>query len=110
MAQFIKPLPNPLPLGCGIKRHRRITALKYFDRVLGGRRVEIRLSLPQHVKTVEEVLDEGSLGIKIDIPIPYTAEILFFAYFIHFTIIKYEYPAEILLRALGREIEDEHIG
>ena len=62
------------------------------------------------MKTVEEVLGEGSLGIKIDIPMPHTAEILLFAYFVRFAIVKYEYPAKTLLRALGGEIEDEHIG
>jgi len=59
---------------------------------------------------VEEVLGEGSLGIKIDISMPYTVEILFFVYFVRFAIVKYEYSAEILLRVLDREIEDEYIG
>ena len=83
--------------------------MKHFNKVPGGRRAEIRLSLPQHVKPMKEVPGEGSLGIKIDIPIPYTTEILLFTYFIHLAIIKYEYPVKILLRALSREIENEYI-
>ena len=110
IAQFIKSLPNPLPLDYGIKRHRKIIISKYFNKILDGRRVEIKLSLSQHVKTVKEVLGEGSLGTKIDIPMPHTAKILLFACFVRFAIVKYEYPAETLLRALGKEIEDEHIG
>ncbi len=62
------------------------------------------------MKTVEEVLGEGSLGIKIDISMSHTAEILLFVCFVRFTIIKYEYSVEILLRVFGREIEDEYIG
>ncbi len=62
------------------------------------------------MKTVEEVLGEGFLSIKINIPMPYIVEILLFACFIHFAIVKYEYLVEILLRALDKEIENEYIG